>query len=218
MRVVRSSERVSFETDAARTKGHQLTINEGAKLREERTMELENEPRETGNRGADHMRTRPRQPSTNHRHKLLHRRLRLLGHPILHPLDLVPLNDSAFSHLATHTDDELVRRFARALVRLLGAENGFGDERGDVVERGRREEGNQGRKKESPVLRSDPKSANALVRERKRGKLTRLAPCATLDPLSTNFSNASPTRPSRTLPSLSSARRARILYPFFCTA
>lgn len=162
------------------------------------------------------MRAASRQSRANHRDKLLHTGLRhiLLDlHALLlgsHSLHQMPADLSSFGHLATHEDDQLVGGLAGAFVGFFGAEDGFGDEGGKVVKRGRGEEGNESREKDGAVLQMNEISYRSPTRER-REMLTLLAPLATLPALSTNFSMTSPTLPSITFPSLSSANLLKIL-------
>lgn len=122
-------------------------------------MELEYQPAKTRDGCRDHVRADAGQPSADHGDELVHARLGLvlarIHLDIFHPLDFVARNQAAFVHLATHADNELVGGFTSALVRLLGAEYGFGDERREVVERGGRKEGDERREKYRTVLRRD---------------------------------------------------------------
>lgn len=121
--------------------------------REGRTVELKHEPRETRNRGTDHVRTATSKSSTDHLDELLHRRSDRLVHPVLHSSHLVPLDRSSSDrHLRPHLHKQVVGRRSCALVGFLGAEDGLRDEGGDVVESVGRKEGNESRQKESSVL------------------------------------------------------------------
>lgn len=136
----------------------------------------------------------------------------------VHSPDLGPVEDTTLVHLATHLDEEVVRRFARALVRLLRVEDGFGEERREVVQCRCGEEVDEGGEERSAVLWNFKESVPASYEGRKT-ELTRFAPLATLPPRSTSASTTSPAfsacpSPPRTP---ASTRRFKILYPRFCT-
>lgn len=96
--------------------------------RKRRTVELPHETAEGADGGGDHVRVGRREPSAEHRDKLLLVGVDLVLHRVLHALDQVALDAPAGRHLLAHRDEEVVRRLARDAVRLLGAEDGLGDE------------------------------------------------------------------------------------------
>lgn len=86
----------------------------------ERTSEFEDEPGNSSNSRADHMRTRPCKSPRNHRHKLFDTSHSIYGFVLVHPIHHASFYDTTTTHLLAHRDDKVKRsrsRFFRGFFR-----------------------------------------------------------------------------------------------------